>query len=344
MIRGILIILTLAGLSSFATGAQTATVTLAWTPSSSTNIAGYDIYYGTSSGDYTSMMSVANVAEVTIPGLTYGTTYYFAAKTYDYIGNLSAFSPEISYVAGITSAIPAVMTSPCASPRGNYNFQVSGSAGFEYAVEASTDLVNWVVVEINTAPFKFVDCQASQFSRRFYRMAYAPDIIGASTSLTPLAGLITSNYMNASGQFCFTVSGTVNYPYAIEASTDLVNWIILTTNDAPFNFVDTQAGQFSHRSYRAVPAPDAAATSTTATPPATVTQSPTPAVTSSSVNAAGQLGFTVTGIPGYPYVVEASTDLVNWTVLETNAAPFNFVDTNAANFSRRFYRAVYFPN
>jgi hypothetical protein len=47
-----------------------------------------------------------------------------------------------------------------------------------------------------------------------------------------------------------------------------------------------------------------------------------------------------TGIPGYNFVIESSTDLVNWVSLQTNSSPFTFTDTSAASYPRRFYRAV----
>jgi hypothetical protein len=55
--------------------------------------------------------------------------------------------------------------------------------------------------------------------------------------------------------------------------------------------------------------------------------------------------LTLTGTSGMPYSIMASTDLRNWTKIGsatagTNGA-FHFVDPNAANFSQRFYRAVY---
>jgi hypothetical protein len=336
--RGTLIIVTLAGLSLFTANAiQTASVKITWTPSLSTNVAGYDIYYGTASSNYTHSVSVSNVTDVTVAGLTNGTTYYFAAKSYTGTGVLSLFSQQIAFVAGLTSAIPATISSPIASQSGQFGFLISGSAGYQYAVEASTNLVNWVVIGINTAPFAFVDTNASQFPHRFYRAVYAANL---QSLLPPMAGQISSGSQNASGYFSFTVSGTTGSPYAVEASTNLVNWIILATNNAPFVFVDTNASHFNRRFYRAVFDPGTNATgSSTASP-----QSPAPAITASSLNTTGHFGFTVSGITGYPYVVEASTNLVNWTILETNAAPFDFVDTNAVNLSRRFYRAVYFPN
>ncbi len=52
-----------------------------------------------------------------------------------------------------------------------------------------------------------------------------------------------------------------------------------------------------------------------------------------------QLGFT--GVTGSNYVLQASTNLINWMPLSTNTAPangFNLVDPQATNFPYRFYR------
>ena len=48
-------------------------------------------------------------------------------------------------------------------------------------------------------------------------------------------------------------------------------------------------------------------------------------------------------MPGNPYVVQASTNLVDWVPIQTNTAPFTFVDANASKFRQRFYRSVYVP-
>jgi PA14 domain-containing protein/chitobiase/beta-hexosaminidase-like protein/Big-like domain-containing protein len=49
------------------------------------------------------------------------------------------------------------------------------------------------------------------------------------------------------------------------------------------------------------------------------------------------------GAPGSNYVLEASTNLINWTPLFTNMAPsnlFDLYDAGASNFSSRFYRVL----
>ena len=72
-----------------------------------------------------------------------------------------------------------------------------------------------------------------------------------------------------------------------------------------------------------------------------------PSVASSLVKVAapvaGQYAMAVSGVPGYKYVVQASTDLVNWISVQTNTSPFTFVDTNASQFSQQFYRTMYQP-
>jgi hypothetical protein len=50
--------------------------------------------------------------------------------------------------------------------------------------------------------------------------------------------------------------------------------------------------------------------------------------------------FTVTGSSGTNYIVQATTNLLDWTALATNAAPFDIIETRPADLVPRFYRAV----
>ena len=60
------------------------------------------------------------------------------------------------------------------------------------------------------------------------------------------------------------------------------------------------------------------------------------------VTPAKQFILTVTGTIGHTYNVQASQDLITWTVIGTVTmganGSSNFTDTNAASFSKRFYR------
>jgi hypothetical protein len=60
----------------------------------------------------------------------------------------------------------------------------------------------------------------------------------------------------------------------------------------------------------------------------------------------GTFRFRFASTPGPTWIIEASTNLVDWISLATNSAPnglFEFVDSDATNFQRRFYRSVMQP-
>ncbi len=85
--------------------------TLSWDPPTTnadgtplTDLAGYKIYYGTSSNNYFQNIDVGNVTTYTIDNLTDGLTYYFVATAYDTSGNESQYSNEVNKF--ITSTPP----------------------------------------------------------------------------------------------------------------------------------------------------------------------------------------------------------------------------------------------
>ena len=96
-------------------GAGTAaTVELSWQANTETDLAGYKIYYGSSSsGVYSIIIDVGNVTQYQISGLNIGNTYYFAVSAYDENGNESEFSTEVSYHVKDVDP-PAVSSVSCA--------------------------------------------------------------------------------------------------------------------------------------------------------------------------------------------------------------------------------------
>ena len=81
----------------FAGVACSATVTVAWDPNPEPTVAGYNMYYGTSSGRYTNSVDVGSATRCTISALQEGVTYYLAVTAYDSAGNQSGYSDEIVY-------------------------------------------------------------------------------------------------------------------------------------------------------------------------------------------------------------------------------------------------------
>ena len=87
-------------------------VTLVWDPSTSTNIAGYRVYYGPASRTYTNALTVGNATSTTISNLLNGATYYFTATVYDTDNLESDFSNEVGYT-NVALAPPTIaLTSP----------------------------------------------------------------------------------------------------------------------------------------------------------------------------------------------------------------------------------------
>jgi hypothetical protein len=76
---------------------HSAQVTLQWDPSPEPSLAGYKVYYGTSSRNYSVAIDVGKNSYGTIPFPDSGTVYYIAVTSYDLSGNESQFSEELSY-------------------------------------------------------------------------------------------------------------------------------------------------------------------------------------------------------------------------------------------------------
>ena len=73
--------------------------TLSWSLNVESDLAGYNIYVGTTPGLYTypgSPFSIGVSGGYTINGLPSGQTYYFAISAFDYSGNESGLSAEVS--------------------------------------------------------------------------------------------------------------------------------------------------------------------------------------------------------------------------------------------------------
>ena len=93
--------------SQFASAAQ---IKLAWDPSTESDLAGYKVYYGTSSKSYGGSVDVGNVTNSTLSGLTEGQTYYIVITAYNTSNSESGYSSEVSGVA--TDPTPPVSETP----------------------------------------------------------------------------------------------------------------------------------------------------------------------------------------------------------------------------------------
>jgi hypothetical protein len=146
------------------------------------------------------------------------------------------------------------------------------------------------------------------------------DAFGASIDINAVQlGPIT---VLPNGSVQVSMTGLAGQTYLIEVSTDLVNWFTLTevtlTNGVG-QFVDTSTNDF----YQAV-----------------VLSQAQPQLGVPQFSTGGAAQVSVTGLAGQTYIIESSTNLVNWVPVYTNSGSFMFTDPNATDFSYRFYQAV----
>jgi hypothetical protein len=92
-------------------------VALSWDPPTTntdgtplTDIAGYKVYYGTASGNYSLSIDVGNVTTYQVNNLTSGFTYYFVTTVYNTSGNESGYSNEINHTIQTSDTTPPVVS------------------------------------------------------------------------------------------------------------------------------------------------------------------------------------------------------------------------------------------
>jgi hypothetical protein len=83
-------------------------VTLAWDPVAASDLAGYKLYYGYASGNYSASIDVGNTTTAAFSGFDQPGMYYFAVTAYDTAGNESDFSNEVAYSSTQTAVAFAV--------------------------------------------------------------------------------------------------------------------------------------------------------------------------------------------------------------------------------------------
>jgi hypothetical protein len=135
----------------FAGTAEAATLTLAWDPVPEPQAIGYKLLYGTSSGNYTTTITLGLQTTYIVTGLADGTTYYFAVQSFDASGNASPLSQELF------ATTPAITENPPPAP-GAFNKTSpsndatgqpatvsltwgpsSGATGYEYCYDTSNN-------------------------------------------------------------------------------------------------------------------------------------------------------------------------------------------------------------
>jgi len=156
--------------------AHAADVTLEWDPNPEPDIAGYEVYYGVSSRDYSEMIDVGDTTICTIGNLDTGVTYYFAAKAYNTSGYRSDYSDEVTYTPA--ESVADISIDPDTHYFGNVMVGDVSDATFTVINDGIADL-NIGIIGGLSAPFSIVtdNCSGetiSQSSSRTFAIRFAP--------------------------------------------------------------------------------------------------------------------------------------------------------------------------
>lgn len=123
-----------------------ANVVLAWDPPPSSEIAGYNLYWGAASRCYTNLVSTSNLT-ATVTNLQRGVTYYFAVTAFTADGLESDFSNEVSYTPAARPIAPVLRL----SMTGGQQLQGLGEPYNRYELQRTTNLVVWTPMTTVTA-------------------------------------------------------------------------------------------------------------------------------------------------------------------------------------------------
>jgi regulation of enolase protein 1 (concanavalin A-like superfamily) len=187
--------------------ARAATATLGWNASTSGGVAGYKVYQGTSSGNYTSSINAGNATQATASNLVSGTTYYFAVTAYTGAGAESAYSTEISYTptAGTNSPPPTNSTPPTVTLTAPANgSSYSGPANVTLAASVVTNGHSIAKVQFYQGATLLGEDVAPPYSYTWSGVAAGSYTLSATliydTSLTVSSGTATISVTNAPSQ------------------------------------------------------------------------------------------------------------------------------------------------
>lgn len=179
-------------LASSVSAATFHTITLAWDPVSDAEIAGYKVYIGTESQLYTEVLDAGMNAELSVPNMEFGETYYIAVTAVGSGGLESPYSEEI-IVTVSPPPLPAgggISMNDLGQPELHWSFAASAlNSAPEFIIQASSDLLTWTTVD-TVFPEQSTggDGETLQFSwllpmsgpQRFYRLT-AENWVGGST-------------------------------------------------------------------------------------------------------------------------------------------------------------------
>jgi hypothetical protein len=207
-------------------GAQ---VTLAWNANAESDLGGYRVHHGTTSGSYSVHIDVHNVTTYTVTGLTEGQTYYFVATAYDTSGNESGYSNQVSHTIpssqGRLLLTPAADLTSSGNPGGPFT-----PASITYTLANSgTTSINWTAVKGQSwVTLSRTGGTLQPNTSTTVTVSINSNANSLSARSTPYRDTVAfANTTNAQGGGNFGVSLSVTAPGSIPNNGDSMPWLQL---------------------------------------------------------------------------------------------------------------------
>jgi uncharacterized protein (TIGR03790 family) len=123
----------------------------------------------------------------------------------------------------VSSLFPPQLTSPSRSANGAFCVHVATASALPYTIQSSTNLADWTPVYTNSTggTADFIDAQATNTARRFFRALASPQTSSAPT-------VSVQSRTNAGG-LLLQVTGATQ-PYVTLESADQIQWTPMFTN------------------------------------------------------------------------------------------------------------------
>ena len=162
-------------------------VNLAWDPSTSSNVGGYKVSYGLTSGNYASTIDVGNTTTSTVSGLQEGSQYYFAVKAYD-----STKSTESIYSNEVNMIVPTTTTTPLTA-----DFTASTTSGVAPLAVNFTPVTTGTVTSWTWAfPGSYTPSVTNTTAKVTTATYPAAGTYSVSLTVTGSSGSVTKTYPN----------------------------------------------------------------------------------------------------------------------------------------------------
>lgn len=245
-------------------------VTLQWDPSLDSDVAGYKIYAGTSSGQFGAPITVGKVTQASVPNLTGGARYYFVVTAVNSAGGESVPCAELGYTLPTSNGAPVAVTDGISAipnqttrfdsallarndtdPEGEMLEVSSVSSASEKGGEGA--LAEGYVFYTPPAGFQGVDSLGYVVRDGHGNTASGTVVITVKPAAVPA---ITPSKCTpqSDGSVVVQFRTVPRRAFVIQAALDLQNWTALgqvsSGNTGEICYRDSEAGQFPQRYYR----------------------------------------------------------------------------------------------